>query len=474
MSYHSFSTGIEALDDLLGGVRPGDNVVFHLPKLEQYEPFVKALLHHCRRAHNKLIYVKVDGSLRGLSDEDTFDVVKCGRTPQALTEEFKEYLRGRGKHVYYVFENLTGMRSVLGGEGSLKTFFVEVCSLLCQLEAIAYWPLLKEEHPKETIAAIKDCAQVFLDLSVKGGDIFIQPVKVWGRYSERMFIPHRVVLDSDLPHLLPIPQGELDLKGYSALLREKCKELSELKDRLHEAKSELLQRNKELSALNAVCRTVSESLEPDQILANAFGRILEVVELEPRAGMFLLDAETQELHLKAHQGLAEEFVRRESRIRVGECLCGLVAQTGEVLFSRDCREDVRHTRKGYPEPHSHIIVPLRSKDNVLGVMFFYPHSAYRPNARDMELLAVIGDQVGAAIEKAYLYEQMRSKAEDLQKALETRKLVERAKWIVMNCLQLSEPEAFKHMQRQARNRNMKMGDLARSIIEAFEALRKVI
>ena len=478
MSNRNFSTGIETLDDLLQEVRPGDSIVFHLPTLEQYGPFVKALLHHSRRVPNKLVYVRVDGllegSLRGLSDEDTFDVIKCCRDPQAFAQEFEEYLRCKGKHVYCVFESLKGMRSVLGSEGLLKTFFVETCSLLYQLEAIAYWPLLKEEHPKETIAAIKDCAQVFLDLSARGGDIFINPVKVRGRHSERMFVPHRVFLDGDLPRLSSIPEEELDLRSYAAQLQEKCTELLELKDGLDEAKRQLLQRNKELSALNAVSRTVSESLELDQILANAFDKVLEVVELKPRAGIFLLDAGTQELHLRAHRGLSEEWVRQESRIQVGECLCGLVAQTGEVLFSGDCRQDARHTRVGYPEPHTHVVVPLKSKNSVLGVMFFYPHGAYRPNPGDMQLFAAIGDQIGLAIDRASLYKRTRSKVEDLQKALETRKLVERAKWMVMNSLQLSEPEAFKQMQRQARNRNMKLGDLARSIIDAFQAFQRVV
>ncbi|MBC7463262.1 MAG: response regulator [Actinobacteria bacterium] len=53
---------------------------------------------------------------------------------------------------------------------------------------------------------------------------------------------------------------------------------------------------------------------------------------------------------------------------------------------------------------------------------------------------------------------------DLQDRLETRKLIDRAKGILMQALNLSEPEAFSWIQRAAMDRRMSMKDVALAVI----------
>lgn len=59
---------------------------------------------------------------------------------------------------------------------------------------------------------------------------------------------------------------------------------------------------------------------------------------------------------------------------------------------------------------------------------------------------------------------------DLRDALETRKLIERAKGILMRRLNLSEEEAFRRMQRRSQNENKKMSEIANAIITADSML----
>jgi len=54
----------------------------------------------------------------------------------------------------------------------------------------------------------------------------------------------------------------------------------------------------------------------------------------------------------------------------------------------------------------------------------------------------------------------------LRDALETRKLIERAKGILMRRLNLSEEEAFRRMQRRSQNENKKLAEIAQAIITA--------
>jgi response regulator NasT len=60
--------------------------------------------------------------------------------------------------------------------------------------------------------------------------------------------------------------------------------------------------------------------------------------------------------------------------------------------------------------------------------------------------------------------------EHLKDTLETRKLIERAKGILMDRHHMSEEEAFKRIHFQARNQNKKMREIAQSIITAADLM----
>lgn len=78
-------------------------------------------------------------------------------------------------------------------------------------------------------------------------------------------------------------------------------------------------------------------------------------------------------------------------------------------------------------------------------------------------------ELGAAIAVATArHEELRALEAEVQsgrQALEDRKLVERAKGLLMSALQLSEPEAFGRIQRTARERNLRLVEVARAIVE---------
>ena len=67
-------------------------------------------------------------------------------------------------------------------------------------------------------------------------------------------------------------------------------------------------------------------------------------------------------------------------------------------------------------------------------------------------------------------QSQRKEIEDLKETLETRKLIERAKGILMDRHNMSEEEAFKRIHFQARNQNKKMREIAQSIITAAELI----
>jgi response regulator NasT len=94
-------------------------------------------------------------------------------------------------------------------------------------------------------------------------------------------------------------------------------------------------------------------------------------------------------------------------------------------------------------------------------------------ARDAGVMAYvvkpfsIGDLVPAIEIAISRHTQMRSLAaevKDLHERLETRKLIDRAKGILMQALNLSEPEAFSWIQRAAMDRRLTMKEVAAAVI----------
>ena len=67
------------------------------------------------------------------------------------------------------------------------------------------------------------------------------------------------------------------------------------------------------------------------------------------------------------------------------------------------------------------------------------------------------------------FKALRDEAESLRHALEDRKLVERAKGILMKRAGLDEHDAFTRLQKLASDKNRKMADIAQMIVTAEEA-----
>jgi response regulator NasT len=64
------------------------------------------------------------------------------------------------------------------------------------------------------------------------------------------------------------------------------------------------------------------------------------------------------------------------------------------------------------------------------------------------------------------FESLRREVADLREALEARKVVEKAKGILMRRLDLSEEEAFKRLQKQSQDTNRRLTQVAEAIVMA--------
>lgn len=170
----------------------------------------------------------------------------------------------------------------------------------------------------------------------------------------------------------------------------------------------ILRRNQELSALHTVGAEINKSLDLDAVLSRALDRVLEVTGAE--AGeIFLREAPSQELVLKAFQGLYPEAFQEITRFKPNEGFPGWIALAGKPLVVHDLGENPRFLRGRVKQAgfQSFAGLPLRSKGEIVGVMGIFALDPRRLKSEDVELLAGLGNQIGIAIENAKLYGQVR-------------------------------------------------------------------
>ena len=85
--------------------------------------------------------------------------------------------------------------------------------------------------------------------------------------------------------------------------------------------------------------------------------------------------------------------------------------------------------------------------------------------RETDLLPAIE----IALSRFNEFKTVQQEVEDLQNALETRKLVERAKGILMDTQGMDEGEAFRKIQKMSMNTRKPMKEVAEAIILAHDA-----
>jgi response regulator NasT len=77
--------------------------------------------------------------------------------------------------------------------------------------------------------------------------------------------------------------------------------------------------------------------------------------------------------------------------------------------------------------------------------------------------------IGLTMRRFEQFKAMRKEASGLRQALEDRKVIERAKGVLMKRASLDEPSAFRRLQKTASEKNLKLVEAARVIVTAEEA-----
>ncbi len=205
------TTGFKGLDEILDGLRIGDNVVWKVDTIDDYRyfitPFVRQALAERRQVvyfrfgkHSPLIESELPVETIELDPSEGFEPFACA-IHAAATE--------KGVGTFYVFDCLSDLLSAWATDHMIANFFHVTCPYLFRLDTVAFFALLRSRHAHKTIARIRETTQVLLEIHRRGAERFIHPIKVWQRHSPTMFLPHRQRGESFIPMANSLEATEL-------------------------------------------------------------------------------------------------------------------------------------------------------------------------------------------------------------------------------------------------------------------------
>ena len=211
------TTGFKGLDDILDGLRIGDNVVWKVDTIEDYQYFVEPYVKQALADRREVVYFRF-GQHPPVIEKD-LGVETFQLDPREGFEPFACAIHAiateKGVGTFYVFDCLSELLSAWATDHMIANFFQVTCPYLFRLDTVAYFALLRNHHAHKTIARIRETTQVFLELHNREGQLFVHPLKVWERHSPTMFLPHRQSGESFIPLANSLEATSLLAGAYS-------------------------------------------------------------------------------------------------------------------------------------------------------------------------------------------------------------------------------------------------------------------
>lgn len=191
-AFDKILSGYPQMDEILDYIRLGDNVVWQISELDEFRMFAEPFARQAVADGRNVIYIRFAQHEPVLKDLTGIKV--CEFDPdegfEAFTVAIHEEITKQGRDAFYVFDCLSELQSVWYTDLMMGNFFRVTCPYLFELDTVAYFPLIRGRHSFDAVARIRDTTQLLLDVFSNEKYVYLHPLKVWNRYSDKMFLPH--------------------------------------------------------------------------------------------------------------------------------------------------------------------------------------------------------------------------------------------------------------------------------------------
>jgi len=226
--------------------------------------------------------------------------------------------------------------------------------------------------------------------------------------------------------------------------------------------------DKYIKALMDISRAINSDLYLEEILKLIVMVTAKVTGVDI-CSLWLMDEdkEPRELRLKATQTIDPEYVK-DRILTINEGVVGHVAAQQQPLLIKDVLQEPRFKEKEMARKmglKSLASVPLKLRDEkVIGVLNCFTSEPHDFTETEVNLIKAVANQAAVAIFNSELMVKTRV----IQEELETRKLVERSKEVLMRRMELTADEAYRWIQKKSMDSRKPIRQVAEAILLSEE------
>ena len=226
--------------------------------------------------------------------------------------------------------------------------------------------------------------------------------------------------------------------------------------------------DKYIKALMDISRAITSDLYLEDLLKLIVMVTAKVTGVEI-CSLWLIDDDVtpKKIRLKATQAIEPEYVK-DRALNMDEGVVGYVATHKYPLIVKNVLEEPRFKEKEMARKLglvSMVGVPLQVKDqDVIGVLNCFTSEPHDFSETEINLITTVANQAAAAI----MNTELMVKTKVIQEELETRKLVERAKEIVMRRQNIDGEKAYRWIQKRSMDSRKSLRQVAEAIMLSEE------
>ncbi|MEI7704084.1 MAG: PEP/pyruvate-binding domain-containing protein [Deltaproteobacteria bacterium] len=185
-------TGVPSLDAMLRGLRAGDNVVWQVESLEDYAPLVPPFVARARAEGKRVVYFRFarHEPLLDAASGAEIHAISPALGFESFTDAIHRVIEEAGPGAYHVFDCLSDLAADWYSDLMLGNFFMVTCPYLYELDTVTYFALLAGRHAAEAVDVVRSTTQVLVDVFRRRRTVYFHPLKVEGRHSPTMYLPH--------------------------------------------------------------------------------------------------------------------------------------------------------------------------------------------------------------------------------------------------------------------------------------------
>lgn len=226
--------------------------------------------------------------------------------------------------------------------------------------------------------------------------------------------------------------------------------------------------NKYIKALTDISRAITSDLYLEDILKLIVLVTAKVTGVEICSLWLIDEGKTfKKIRLKATQAIEPEYLKDRS-LSMDEGVVGFVATHNKPLILKNVLEEPRFKEKEMAKNMgliSMVSVPLEVKDEkVIGVLNCFTSEPHEFLETEVNLIKAVANQAAVAI----LNTQFMVQTKVIQEELKTRKLVERAKEVLIRQRNMTGEQAHRWMQKRAMDSRKSMGHISEAVLLSDE------